>query len=70
MLSNWRQTRVEQIDVRVDEGDLKQITRINNEQLIAAREAKVIEATRKLQETAIKLSLFYRDVTGQPIMPN
>jgi len=63
------ETRVAQIVARVDEGDLKKITRINNEQLIAAREAKVIEAERKLQQAAIKLSLFYRDVTGQPVMP-
>lgn len=63
------QARVKQIEERVAAGDLPQITRINNEQLIAAREAKVIKAERKLQEAAIKLSLFLRDGQGKPIVP-
>ncbi|QDU92514.1 TolC family protein [Lignipirellula cremea] len=61
--------RVRQINLRVDAGDLKKITRINNEQLIASREAKLIEAERKLQQAAIKLSLFYRNRDGQPLIP-
>jgi len=64
------QARVKQIEERVAAGDLPQITRINNEQLIAARETKVIQAERKLQEAAIKLSLFLRDNAGKPIIPS
>jgi outer membrane protein TolC len=38
--------------------------------LIVSREAKLIDARRKLEQTAIKLSLFYRDANGQPIVPD
>ncbi len=62
------QDRVEQIEARVDTGDLERITRINNDQLIASRETKAIEAERKLQEAAIKLSLFLRDAQGRPVL--
>jgi outer membrane protein TolC len=64
------QDRVKQIETRVIEGDLAPIARINNDQLIAARETKVIEAERKLQESAIKLSLFYRNPRGAPVIPD
>lgn len=63
------QDRVEQIEARVAAGDLGRIARINNEQLIAARETKVIETERKLQQSAIKLSLFYRTEQGEPLIP-
>jgi outer membrane protein TolC len=53
---------------RVREGDLAQIELIQNERLIASREAKVIEARRKLQQSAIKLSLFLRDSAGNPVL--
>lgn len=53
---------------RVRAGDLAQIELIQNERLIAAREAKVIEARRKLQQSAIKLSLFLRDSAGNPVL--
>lgn len=63
------QARVEQIEQRVLAGDAPVITRINNDQLIAARETKVIESRRKLQMAAIKLSLFWRAAGQQPIVP-
>ena len=62
--------RVQQIQRRVEAGDLEQIARINNEQLIASRETKVIESDRKLQQSAIKLSLFLRDAAGEPVIPD
>jgi outer membrane protein TolC len=64
------QERVNQINERVNAGDLPRIARINNEQLIAKRETLVIKAERKLQETGIKLSLFLRDDAGKPIIPD
>ena len=64
------QSRVEQIEERVKAGDLNRITSINNQQLIAARESKVIEAERKLQQSAIKLSLYFRTPVGEPVIPN
>ena len=63
------EARVEQINQRIAAGDLQQLARINNEQLMAARETKLIEAERKLQMVAIKLSLFWRSSTGQPVVP-
>lgn len=60
------QSRVEIVEARVAAGDLAPIARINNEQLIASRETKVIEAQRKFQKAAIKLSLYLRDPAGEP----
>ena len=40
----------------------------DNRRLIVSREAKLIEAQRKRQQAAIKLSLFYRDDRGQPLV--
>jgi len=54
---------------RVRQQDLAPIELVQNERLIATREAKLIEAERKLQQAAIKLSLFLRDELGQPIVP-
>lgn len=61
--------RNEQFEERVKLGDLAEIELVQNERLIASREAKVIEAERKLQQAAIKLSLYLRDEQGRPIMP-
>lgn len=61
--------RARQVEERVKAGDLEEIALINNQQLIASREAKLIEAERKLQESAIKLSLFLRSPIGEPIVP-
>ena len=54
---------------RVKEGDLPRIELVQNERLIASREAKLVEAERKLQKGAIKLSLYLRDEAGQPLVP-
>jgi outer membrane protein TolC len=54
---------------RVNEGDLPRIELVQNTRLIASREAKLLEAERKLQKAAIKLSLFLRDEAGQPLVP-
>lgn len=64
------QERVRQIEERVIAGDLGKITRINNQQLIAVRETKVIESERKLEQAAFKLSLFFRDPEGNPVIPD
>ncbi len=62
--------RVQQIEQRVQSGDLERIARIDNQRLIASREAKVIDAQRKLQAASIKLSLFLRESDGQPLVPD
>jgi len=54
---------------QVELGNLPQTEQQQNERLIASRQAKLIEANRKLQSSAIKLSLFLRDDAGDPILP-
>jgi outer membrane protein TolC len=61
--------RVQQIELRIRQGDLPRLESVNNQQLIAARRAKVIESERKIQASAIKLSVFYRDEAGGPLLP-
>ena len=61
--------RVGQIEERVKAGDLEEIAGIDNERLIADREAKLIAAQRKLQQASIKLSLFWRNELGKTIVP-
>lgn len=41
----------------------------DNQRLVAERKAKLAESSRKLQQTAIKLSLYLRDAEGQPVVP-
>lgn len=62
--------RAAQLDERVERGDLERIAQLNNRQLIAARETRVIEARRKLEASAIKLSLFVRTADGLPVIPH
>ena len=54
---------------QVELGNLPITEQQQNERLIASREAKLIEAERKLQAAAIKLSLFLRDTQGRPVVP-
>lgn len=54
---------------QVELGNLPQTEQQQNERLIASRQAKLIEANRKLQSSAIKLSLFLRDDAGDPVLP-
>ena len=41
----------------------------DNRRIIVSREAKVIDARRKLEQAAVKLSLFYRSAEGTPTLP-
>jgi outer membrane protein TolC len=54
---------------QVELGNLPITELQQNQRLIASREAKLIEAERKLQSAAIKLSLFLRDAEGRPVVP-
>lgn len=64
------QERNKAISRQVELGNLAVTELQQNERLIASREAKLIEAQRKLQSSAIKLSLFWRDESGQPVVPS
>ncbi len=61
--------RNEAIRRKVEAGDTEPPVLQDNRRLIVSREAKVIDAQRKLQQSAIKLSLFLRDDTGRPLVP-
>lgn len=54
---------------RVDEGDLPRIELTDNERMIVSRQTKLIDAERKLRQSAVKLSLFWRTPTGEPLLP-
>lgn len=54
---------------RVELGDLPGSEAVDNDRVVASRRLKVVAAERKLQESAIKLSLFLRSPEGQPLVP-
>ncbi len=53
---------------RVEQGDLAEMARIENQGLIAQRRLRVTAAERKFRQSAIKLSLFWRDANGWPLL--
>lgn len=57
------------LKTRVERGDLSPIELTDNERLIVSREAALIDAKRKFQQAAVKLSLFLRTPDGRPIVP-
>ncbi|MEZ6125417.1 MAG: TolC family protein [Planctomycetaceae bacterium] len=57
------------IERRVELQDLDPPELIDNRRAIAKREAKLADALREFQQAAAKLSLFYRDDQGQPVLP-
>lgn len=61
--------RDEGIRKRVERGDLAEIEVVDNQRLIVSRRAKLIQADRKLQQAAIKLSLWLRSADGIPRVP-
>ena len=60
--------RSENIEVRVDEGDLPRLALVDNGRFIAKRQTTLVKARRGLEKVAIKLALFYRDESGAPIV--
>ncbi len=51
---------------RIEKGDAPAIELTDNERLIVSRRTKLIDARRKFQQSAYKLSLFLRDESGNP----
>ena len=62
------EARVEKIKILAESGDQAKLIRLTNNQFIAKRTSDVIKARRKLQEAAIKLSIYYRDANCQPVI--
>jgi outer membrane protein TolC len=60
--------RVDQIEQRIETGDLALIAQIDNDRFIAKRKNDLIKARRSLEKAAIKLSLFWRDGNCAPII--
>jgi cobalt-zinc-cadmium efflux system outer membrane protein len=50
-------------------GQIPAIEVTENRRQILQRQGQLVEAERGIQQAAIDLSLFYRDITGQPKMP-
>jgi len=62
--------RGEQFTAGFEAGKFAEIDVVLNRQLIAERRAKRIDAEQKYQVTALKLSLYLRDDSGQPLLPS
>lgn len=62
------EVRVAQINERVEKGDLARLAQIDNQRFIAKRQNDLIKARRSMERASIKLSLFYRDDKGAPII--
>ncbi len=60
-------TRHDQLARRAAQGDIPQIEHTENERVLLEREADMIAARRKLEQTALKLSLYLRDAEGNPL---
>jgi len=60
--------RQESLRGAAEEGLIAEIVLVDNERLIAERQAIRIDAERRLQQAAIELSLYYRDGDGSPVI--
>lgn len=63
------ETRSDRIRSQVENGFLDPPELTDNLRLIAERSGKRAFAERKLQQAAVKLSLYYRDANGDPLIP-
>lgn len=68
-LRELAELRAEQLAIGVEAGKFAEIDTILNAQLLAERQRNEVESLRKLQTTAIKLSLYVRDAAGNPMIP-
>ena len=62
------ESRQEGIVERIEAEDLAGIAETDNERTIVSRRAKLIESRGKLEQAAAKLSLFYRNEDGLPLI--
>ncbi|MCA9187352.1 MAG: TolC family protein [Pirellulaceae bacterium] len=65
VLAERRNTQLER---RVELGDIDPPVLKDNLRTLALRESKLIDRERKREQAAIKLSLFYRDASGTPLV--
>ncbi len=58
--------RNEGLQEQVNAQEKAEIDLVDNRRIIVSREAKLIDARRKLEQSAVKLSLYYRSDIGEP----
>lgn len=56
------------LEKQIAAGEKKKIDRVDNRRIIVSREAKVVDAERKLRQAAAKLSLYLRGNDGRPLL--
>ena len=61
--------RKEALEKQAETGSIARIELVDNERIVVSREAKWIEAGQKLDQAAIKLSLYLRNPQGMPVVP-
>lgn len=59
--------RDEAVRENVRLGQAPEVEQVDNERLIIQRQASVVSARRYLEQTALKLSVYYRDTNGEPL---
>jgi outer membrane protein TolC len=62
-------SRTQRIRRQVEEGFLDPPELTDNLRLVAERRGRRADAARKLQQSAVKLSLYYRGYNGEPVVP-
>lgn len=62
--------RREQVEHEVARGAAPEIDRAEYLRSVLKRRTKLVEAVRKLEKASIKLSLYLRDDSGQPMLPS
>ena len=60
--------RTEGLEAQVEVEEKAEIDLVDNRRIIVSREAKLIDARRKLEQAAVKLSLFLRTPEGVPLL--
>jgi outer membrane protein, heavy metal efflux system len=58
------------IQERVAAGDIPEFEALDNQRAIIERQERVVAAQRLLEQSAIQLSLYWRDDAGQPQLPS
>lgn len=64
------QKRNDAIKQRVAAGDIPEFEALDNQRAIIERQERQVSAQRLLEQTAIQLSLYWRDLNGEPILPH
>lgn len=67
-LLSLAQQRLQLLSRRVDLGDKAKIDLVDTRRALVSRQAKLVDARRKLEQTAFKLSLFLRNELGEPLV--